>query len=243
MEDSKHHRTNNLSIQELAAEDRPREKLKLRGKKELSNAELLAILIGSGSVGQSAVGLAQEILAKNSNDLSTLSRQSIGDLSKGFRGMGEAKAITIIAAMELGYRMVNEAKTKKDEFITDSQKLFDIINDQIYNLDHEEFWAVYMNVRRKVLHKQRISIGGLNETTVDLRRLYALALEHNATCIAVAHNHPAGSLSPSSKDIALTRKIKEAGQLLGIALCDHIIVGVDDDNRINYYSFFDHGSL
>lgn len=243
MKEDKNHGTNNLTIKNLATEDRPREKLIIKGKKELSNAELIAILLGSGSVGQSAVQLAQDILNKCSNDLSLLSRQSIKELTKGFKGMGEAKAVTLIAAMELGYRMINEANNRKEFFLTDSDKLFRYIGDSIIDLPHEEFWAIHMNIRHKALIKQRVSVGGLNETSVDLRKIFTTALEYNASFIAVAHNHPSGNLQPSSMDKSLTKKIAEAGKLLNITLTDHLIVGINDDNKPDYYSFHDNGFI
>ena len=240
-----HHssRKESFTLKDWALEDRPREKLIAKGKKELSNAELIAILIGSGSKGQSAVALAQEILNSYGNDLSLLSRQSINDLSHDYKGMGEAKAISIIAALELGYRMLSEEKSKKEQYINNSSDLFHYISPMLIDLPHEEFWVIYMNIRRKVLFRQRISVGGLTDTPVDLRRIFSIALEKNAVSIAVVHNHPTGNLMPSKQDKSLTHRIVEAGKILSISLIEHIIVGIDESNRPDYYSFYDNGTL
>ena len=234
-------RKQNLTVKEWDAEDRPREKLIAKGKKELTNAELLAILIGSGSVGQSAVGLAKEILHSNDNNLSLLSRKGIKELTHDFKGMGEAKAVSIIAALELGYRMLAENAAQKEYIISDSNDLFNYICPSIVNLPVEEFWAIYLNIKRKALFKQRISLGGITDTPVDIRRIFATALEKNAVYIAVAHNHPTGHLNPSREDKNLTCRILEAGKILNIELIDHIIVGIGENNRPDYYSFHDNG--
>ena len=230
-----------LTLKDWALEDRPREKLIAKGKKELSNAELIAILIGSGSQGQSAVDLAKEILNSNDNDLSLLSRQGIKELSRDYKGMGEAKAVSIIAALELGYRMLSDNMNRREHYLGDSKDLFNYIGPSLVDLPVEEFWAIYMNIRHKVLFKQRISIGGITETQVDIRRIFATALEKNAVYIAVAHNHPTGHLNPSKEDKTLTCRILEAGKVLNINLIEHIIVGIDGNNRPDYYSFHDNG--
>lgn len=232
-----------ITVKDWAKEDRPREKLISKGKKELSNAELIAILIGSGSVGQSAVDLAKELLKSNDNDLSQLSRQGIKDLTHGFKGMGEAKAVSIIAALELGYRMLSENTNKKEAIINDSQDLFNYICPSLIDLPVEEFWAIYLNIRKKVLFKQRISIGGISDTPVDIRRIFATALEKNAVYVAVAHNHPTGHLRPSTEDKNLTCRILDAGKILNIQLIEHIIVGIDANNHPDYYSFHDNGLI
>lgn len=234
---------NNLTLKDWAMEDRPREKLIAKGKKELSNAELIAILIGSGSVGQSAVDLAKEILNSNDNNLSLLSRQGIKELTRDFKGMGEAKAVTIIAALELGYRMLTENIGRREYYIKDSLTLFNYISPSLIDLPVEEFWAIYLNARNKVLFKQRISIGGITDTPVDVRRIFATALEKNAVSIAVAHNHPTGHLSPSKEDKNLTCRILDAGKILNIQLRDHIIVGIGDNNQPDYFSFYDNGLI
>ena len=231
----------NFTLKDWALEDRPREKLIAKGKKELSNAELLAILIGSGSVGQSAVDLAKEILKSNDNDLSLLSRQGIKELTHDFKGMGEAKAVTIIAALELGYRMLTENMNRREFFIGDSRDLFNYISPSLLDLPVEEFWAIYLNARNKVLFKQRISIGGITDTQVDIRRVFATALEKNAVALAVAHNHPTGHLTPSREDKSLTCRLLDAGKVLNIRLIEHLIVGIGANNKPDYYSFHDNG--
>lgn len=232
-----------LTVKDWATEDQPREKLIAKGKKELSNAELIAILIGSGSVGQSSVELAKEILKSNNNDLSLLSKQGISELTKCHKGIGAAKAVTIIAALELGYRMLTEQNKKNDYYCNCSTDAFKYISPSLIDLPHEEFWAIYLNTKNKILFKKRISIGGLNETAVDIRIIFSTALEWNAVGIIVAHNHPTGKVLPSNKDIQLTKMINDAGKILKIKLKDHIIVGISDDNRPNYYSFLDNGYL
>ncbi len=234
---------NSITLKNCAIEDRPREKMIAKGKKELSNAELIAILIGSGSVGQSAVELAKEILHCYGDDLSQLSRQSIGSLTKNFKGMGEAKAISILAALELGYRMLSETRDIQDTYIKNSDDLFRCVGEHIIDLPTEEFWTIYMNHKGKVLFKQRITAGGITETPVDIRKIFSIALEKNAVKIALAHNHPSGHLNPSIQDKTLTDNIIQAGKILHITVVDHIIVGVDDRNHPDYYSFHDNGLL
>lgn len=233
----------NITVKDWALEDRPREKLIEKGKKELSNAELIAILLGSGSTGLNAVELAKEILYSYGNDLSVISRLGIRDLTKGFKGMGTAKAVSIIAALELGYRMLNERNNKDDIFIHDSTDLFNYISPMLIDLPTEEFWAIYLNNRHKVLFKQRIATGGLSEVLVDSRKLFAIALEKNASQIAVAHNHPSGSFTPSKQDNNLTNKIVEAGKILNIKIIEHIIVGIADNNKPDYFSYHDNGLI
>ncbi|MBO7490073.1 MAG: DNA repair protein RadC [Bacteroidales bacterium] len=242
LSDSKE-RKSALTVKDWALEDRPREKLIAKGKKELSNAELIAILIGSGSVGQSAVDLAKEILKSNDNDLSLLSRQGIKELTHDFKGMGEAKAVSIIAALELGYRMLSDNINKQEYYFKDSLSLFNYISPSLLDLPVEEFWAIYLNIKNKVLFKQRISLGGISNTPVDIRRIFATALEKNAVSIAVVHNHPSGILQPSREDKALTCRILDAGKLLNIKLIEHLIVGIDENNHPDYYSFHDNGLI
>lgn len=236
-------KSSGLTVKEWALEDRPREKLLQKGKKELSNAELIAILIGSGTAGQSAVDVAKEILNRSENSLSKLSRQSIKELTKNFKGIGEAKAISITAALELGYRLLNENSDQKEYTIKDSLDLFNFISPSLIDLPYEEFWAIYLNVKNKVIFKQRISSGGLTETGVDHRKIFSTALEKNATSIAVAHNHPSGITEPSLDDKRLTKSIIDAGKLLRINLIEHIIVGIDGKHAPTYYSFHDHGLI
>lgn len=241
--DKESKRVRKITLKDWDADDKPREKLINKGKRALSNAELLAILIRSGSVGENAVDLAKEILKDSQNNLTSLSRRDIKDLTQGYKGMGEAKAITIIAALELGYRMLGETNKQDDMAVTDSGKLFSCISTSLVNLPTEEFWAIYLNVKMKIIFKQKISSGGLTNVSVDTRRIFSIALEKNAVYIAVAHNHPTGSLKPSKNDIDLTKQIKECGKILNINLVDHIIIGTGADGRTDYYSFADNGMI
>ena len=232
-----------ITLKNWALEDRPREKLMSKGKKELSTAELLAILLGSGSVGQSAVELSKSILSHYGNSLSTLSRQGIKELTKNFKGIGEAKAITIIAALELGYRMLSESSGQLEQYLHDSQDCFNYISPSLIDLPIEEFWAIYLNNKNKILFKQRIASGSITETAVDLRKIFATAFEKNAVSIVVAHNHPSGDLTPSTQDKNLTHSIIEIGKHLHIKLLDHLIVGINGRGNPTFYSFHDNGLL
>ncbi len=233
----------NLTVKDWAEEDRPREKMISKGKKELSNAELLAILISSGSTDQNVVDLSKEILSSVDNSLSLLSRQEIGWLTKTHKGIGPAKAISIIAALELGYRMLREDSDTAANVIQSSSDLFQYISASLIDLPYEEFWAVYLNQRGKVICKQRISAGGITETPVDIRIIFKTALERNAVSVAVCHNHPSGALKPSNNDIKLTEALKTAANALKINLIEHIIVGITDRGKPDYYSFYDNGIL
>lgn len=232
-----------ISVKNWATEDRPRERLMSKGKKELSNAELLAIMIGSGTVEQSAVDLSKEILAHYGNSLSTLSRQGIKDLTKQFKGIGEAKAVSIIASLELGYRMLSEVNGQTIQYINNSQDCFNYISSSLIDLQIEEFWAIYLNNKNKVLFKQRIASGGIKDTAVDIRKIIVTALEQNAVSIAVAHNHPSGDTNPSRQDKALTQSIGEACRLLRITLLDHLVVGITPQGKPTYFSFRDNGLI
>lgn len=231
-----------LTVKEWADEDKPRERLLSQGKKQLSDAELIAILMRTGVPGKSVVELAKEILASAGNSLVSLSRLDYSQL-RTFKGMAGAKAATLMAALELGWRMHSEAKNNTDIVLSDSQAFFNYMLPTLADLDHEEFWAIYMNNRNKVIGRQRISIGGQTDTTVDQRIIFRGAIEAKATVVAVAHNHPSGTLRPSREDRNITRKLSEAGNLLGIRLCEHIIVAIGPDNRPDYYSFHDNGEL
>lgn len=229
-----------LTLKDLADEDKPREKLLSQGKKQLTNAELLAILLRTGVPGKSAIGMAHEVLASAGNSLTALSRTDYKDLRR-IKGMAQAKAATLMAALELGWRMQGEIAAQKKVIITASTDLYNYMLPPLADLDHEEFWAVYMNNSHVVLGRQRISMGGQSDTPVDLRILFRGALECKATLLAVAHNHPSGSLKPSTPDKQLTQRITEAGQLLGIKLIEHIIIAIGLDGKPNYYSFHDNG--
>lgn len=229
-----------LTLKDLPDEDKPREKLLMQGKKQLTNAELVAILLRTGVPGKSAVNMAQEVLASAGNSLTALS-QADAKHFKSIKGMALAKTATLMAALELGWRMQGEIAAERKLVLETSTDLFNYMLPSLVDLDHEEFWAVFMNNSHKVLGRQRISMGGQSDTNVDLRILFRCALEHKATILAVAHNHPSGSLRPSSADKTLTRRIAEAGNLLGIKLEEHLIVAIGLDGRANYYSFHDNG--
>ena len=217
-----------------AEDDRPREKLQLKGKATLSDSELLAILIGSGSRNESAVQLCQRILASSSNNLNQLSKLSIHQLIQ-FKGIGEAKAITIIAALELGRRRRLEEASELIQ-ITTSKIIFEIMQPIIGELPHEEFWVLYLNNSNKVIHKSQISKGGITGTVVDNRMVFKTAFEYHATAIILCHNHPSGKLQASESDLFLTKRIKQAGQTLDVIVQDHVIV-----TEFGYLSFRDAG--
>lgn len=225
-----------FSIKFWAEDDRPREKLALKGKSVLSDAELLAILIGSGSRSESAVQLCKRILASVDNNLNALGKLSIHQLCE-FKGIGEAKAIAIIAALEMGRRRKNEdvAETSK---ILSSKSTFDIMHPIIGELAHEEFWVLFLNNSLKVVYKSQLSKGGITGTLVDIRIVFKTAFENNATSIILVHNHPSGSLKPSAADIAITTKICKAGSTLDIDVLDHLII-----TENGYYSFKDEGRI
>lgn len=225
-----------FSIKFWAEDDRPREKLALKGKAVLSDAELLAILIGSGSKNESAVELCKRILASINNNLNALGKLSVQQLSE-FKGIGEAKAISIIAALELGRRRKNEDAIELTK-ITSSKSVFDIMQPLIGELAYEEFWVLFLNNSMKVLHKAQLSKGGITGTVVDVRIMFKLALEQNATSIILVHNHPSGSLQPSEADFEVTKKIKIAGKTLDISVIDHIII-----TETSYYSFKDEAKI
>lgn len=221
-------------INQWAEDDRPREKFLLKGKSSLSDSELLAILIGSGSRNESAVQLCQRILASSQNNLNLLGKLSIQQLMN-FKGIGEAKAISIAAALELGRRRREEEVIELKK-ITSSKAVFDIMQPLIGELPHEEFWVLFLNNSNKVIYKTQISKGGITGTVVDIRIVFKLALEHNATSIILSHNHPSGKLQASEADIQITKKIKEAGKNLDIQVLDHVII-----TEKSYFSFVDEG--
>jgi len=227
---------NKLPIKSWAEDDRPREKLLLKGKSALSDAELIAILLGSGSRNESAVDLAKKILNDVGDNLIELSKLSISDLMK-FKGIGEAKAISIIAALEFGKRR-REAEALEKKIISSSRDAFEILQKDTSDKPYEEFWILLLNRGNKVLGKACVGEGGMSGTVVDPKKIFKIAIENNAAGIILCHNHPSGSLKPSDSDIKLTRKIKEAGLNLDISVLDHIIIGEE-----KYYSFADEGML
>lgn len=221
-------------ITNWSEDDKPREKLMLKGKNVLSDAELIAILIGSGSRNESAVDLSKRILASVNHNLNALGKLSIAQLMN-FKGIGEAKAISIIAAMELGRRRRSEDAVELTK-ITSSKAVFEIMQPIIGELTHEEFWVLFLNNSNKVLFKTQLSKGGMTGTMVDVRIIFKIAFEQNATAIILTHNHPSGKLQASDADIQITKKIKTAGQQLDIPVLDHIII-----TEAGYYSFVDEG--
>ena len=235
--------TATIPITQWAPEDRPREKMLTQGKKSLTNSELIAILLRTGIQGASAIDLAKQLLQRNNNSITDLARMEVKDLTETYKGMGMAKAVTVLAALELGNRMLKEVHENKDEIIRSSQDLFHYIAPRLIDLPHEEFWAIYLTQRNKVSWIQRIGMGGLTQTTVDLRILFKVALEHNAVAIAVAHNHPSGQLHPSQCDKDLTKRIADAGSILHIKLIEHLIVGIIPEGKLDYFSFSENGLL
>lgn len=225
-----------LSIKNWNEDDRPREKLLLKGKESLSDAELIAILLGSGNTDENAVELAKRILSSADNNLNELGKLTVNDLIK-FKGIGEAKAVSVITALEIGRRRRLEEAVKREK-IKSSQDVFDIMQPVIGDLSHEEFWILYLNNSNKVLYKMNLSKGGLTGTMVDTRLVLKKALEVNATAIILCHNHPSGTLKPSASDISLTKKMKAAGEVMDIKILDHLII-----TQKNYYSFADEGML
>jgi DNA repair protein RadC len=223
-------------IRSWSEDDRPREKLMVKGQSALSDAELIAILIGSGSRNETAVGLSQRILASTANNLNSLGKLSLPQLMQ-FKGIGEAKAITIAAAMELGRRR-RQQETAEPTKISSSQSVFELMQPLIGELTHEEFWVLYLNNSNKVLGKLQLSKGGITGTVVDVRLAFKPALECNATGIILCHNHPSGTLTASDADRQITRKLKLAGENLDIKVLDHLII-----TEKNYFSFADEGIL
>jgi len=224
----------NFPITNWHEDDRPREKLMLKGKSALSDAELIAILIGSGSRNESAVGLSKRILSSVDNNLNALGKLTIIQLMN-FKGIGEAKAISIMAAMELGRRRRAEEAVQLDK-ITSSKMIFELMQPIIGELPHEEFWVLYLNNSNKVLSKLQQGKGGITGTLIDVRLVFKTALELGATAIILCHNHPSGGLIPSDADKQITKKLKAAGQNLDIQVLDHVIV-----TENGYYSFSDAG--
>lgn len=231
-----HKKPASFSIKNWSQDDQPREKLRDKGKAALSDTELVAILIGSGNREESAVGLCKRILASVDNNLSELGKLSLKQLMT-FKGIGEAKAITIAAALELGRRRRSEAALTQEK-ITSSVSVFEIMQPIIGELPHEEFWIVYLNNSNKVIQKQQLSKGGITGTLVDVRLVLKTALEVGATGLILAHNHPSGTLKPSTSDKQLTQKLKQAGDNLDIKVLDHLIV-----TEKAYFSFADENLL
>lgn len=225
-----------LSIKDWAVEDRPREKLLYRGIASLSDAELIAILIGSGNNEETAVELSRRILGTVKNNLNALGKLDVEALKK-FKGIGEAKAIAVIAALELGRRR-NQSGALKMQQITSSRDAANFLQPVMGDLSHEEFWVLHLNRHNKIIHYERISQGGLTGTVIDVRVILKKALEKLATSIIIAHNHPSGNLQASDSDRKITRQLREAAKLMEIPLLDHLII-----TQTGYYSFADEGIL
>ena len=233
---TKHPMYKKLSIKEWAVEDRPREKMLLKGIRSLSEAELIAILIGSGSTNESAVELSKRVLASANNNLNELGKKTIKDYQE-FKGIGPAKAITISAAMELGRRR-KESQPQEKAKVVSSGDAAAIFKPLLSDLPHEEFWILLLNRNNMMIEKLQISQGGLSGTVIDVRIILKMAIEKLACSIILCHNHPSGNLVPSEADKEITRKIKEAGKHMDIPVLDHVIIGND-----SYFSFADEGLI
>lgn len=227
-----HDKPNSFSIKNWSDDDKPREKLVQKGRSVLSDAELIAILIGSGSRSESAVELSKRILASVDNNLNDLGKLSVKQLM-AFKGIGEAKAVSIAAALEVGRRRRGEDSTKIKK-IASSQDVYHILQPILGDLEHEEFWILFLNNSNKVLYKAQLSKGGITGTLVDVRLVMKQALQLGAVAIILAHNHPSGTLRPSAADKQITQKIKMASETLDIKVLDHLII-----TQKSYYSFAD----
>jgi DNA repair protein RadC len=225
-----------IKITDWAVEDRPREKLIQKGTNSLSDAELLAILISSGTKEKSAVDLGRELLLMVNNNLNNLGKLTISDLTR-LNGIGQARAVTIAAALELGRRR-KLAEIPEIPQIKCSKDVFDLLSPLLSDLPHEEFWILFLNRSNKVMNRMKLSQGGISGTVTDVRMVMKKAIEYLASGIIVCHNHPSGNLNPSESDTRITQKIKEAGNIMDIQLLDHLIISEKD-----YYSFADNGLL
>lgn len=225
------------SIKNWAQEDRPREKLMQFGKKKLTNAELLAIIIGSGSKKESAVQLSQRILNSVNNNVNELSSLTYKDLINKFKGIGEAKAINIVAALELGNRRKDVIEEKP--IIKEPEQAYNVLNSDFADLDSETFWVLLLSNSQRLIKKVCISEGGWTETSVDLKKIFKACLENNSSKIIIAHNHPSGNILPSESDKALTERISKAGKILSIQVLDHIIFG----EKGKYFSFVENNYM
>ena len=225
-----------VSVKNWALEDRPREKLMMKGASALSDSELLAILIGSGTREKSAVQVCQDILGEADNDLNKLARYNVSDLTQ-FKGIGPAKAITIVAALELGRRRKNTG-AQEIKKISCSRDAYQVLYPKLTDLNHEEIWALFLNRSNRVESIRRVSEGGISSTVLDVRLVLREALNRYASGIILGHNHPTNNCVPSEQDIKITAKLKEAAKIMDISLLDHLILCGD-----NYYSFADENMM
>ena len=228
--------TKPLPITSWAEADRPREKLMEKGRQVLSDAELIGILIGSGSRNETAVELSKRILSSIGNDLNELGKLSVKDFTK-FKGIGEAKAITIVAALELGRRRKLQESPRRIKIVA-SKDVFEVLISEFQDLGHEEFWVLFLDRSNHIIKKQNISKGGISGTVVDARIIFKQALENLASGIVLCHNHPSGNLKPSEEDIRLTKRLTEGGKLIDISILDHVIIAGKE-----FFSFADNGFL
>ncbi len=225
-----------INIKSLAEDDRPREKLVALGRHSLSDAELLAIILGSGNRTETAVQLAQRMLSENQNNINLLAKLSLNDFKK-YKGVGIVKAINIAATFELGRRR-NDSETTERTKITSSKIAYQILKKRLSDLPHEEFWILILNRANQVIKEEYLSKGGISGTVVDVRLICKSAIENNASGIIMAHNHPSGQIEPSEQDKAITKKLKQAISLFDISLLDHLIIGDQ-----NYFSFADNNMV
>lgn len=225
-----------LSIKSWSPEDRPREKLILKGKSALSDAELIAILLGSGTQAMTAVELAKKILQPADNNLHELARFTVRDLTR-IKGIGQAKALTIVAALELGRRR-KDLDVREREKVTGSRDAYNLLKSDLMDISHEEFWILLLNRANRVIKKLQVSQGGVSGTVADPKIIFKHALDELASAIILAHNHPSGNLTASQADLDLTKKLREAGKLLDIQVLDHLIVAGQ-----KYFSFADEGLM
>ena len=225
------------SIKNWAEEDRPREKLMQIGKKILTNAELLAISICSGSRNESAVQLAQRILNSVNNNINELSSLTYNDLMNRFKGIGEAKAINIVASLELGNRRKSNQEDRP--IVSSPQQAYEVLFSDLADLEYESFWLILLSNSQRLIKKVCISEGGWSESSVDLKKVFKSALENNSPKVILAHNHPSGNITPSHSDKALTERINSAGKILSVQIIDHVIFGKEGD----YFSFAENGLI
>lgn len=224
-------------ISDLSQEDRPREKALALGVDALTTTELIALLLGSGTPGESVISLSQRILAESGNSLQELSRRTIKNLVRSFKGVGDAKAVTLLAAIELGKRYAQEGPVEKP-VIDMPSKAYNLMRDKLMGLDHEEFWAIYLNNAKRVIARAKISQGGTTATVVDTKIVLRHAIDHLASAIILVHNHPSGTLRSSRQDDAITERIKSAAAMIDVQVVDHIIFTKDA-----YYSYNETGRL